>query len=353
MVPPIIGESPEIKNIKTLIGNVAKTGENILIFGETGVGKDLVAQHLYHQSDRVGKPFVKLNCAGLTESLSEIDLSCFDKTAPQKTSQKKTQLFDKISGGILYLDNIDLLSPSHQLGILPFLENNNHSILDLQAPVSVNVCMISSTNRDLENMVKEGKFNERLYFRLSTVQMDIDPLRKRPEDIPLLIEYYQKKYASNKKSRKRITPDSRMMKELCAYRWPGNVRELQNLLKRIMFLEGTVESISDLIGAANIDYHGGNGETTMEMTPKFNKLSDYLKLNESELTTLPYKKAKRKIVDLVEKALISNVLEETGWNRSKASKILDLSYKTLLFKIRDLDIQPSESGENNRVGLPQ
>ena len=122
MVHPIIGESLCIKNIRALISKVAKTGENILISGETGVGKDLVVQNLYHQSNRVGKPFVKLNCAGLTESLSEIDISCFDKKAPKEKSQKKSRLFDKLSGGILYLDNIDLLSPSHQLEILPFLE---------------------------------------------------------------------------------------------------------------------------------------------------------------------------------------------------------------------------------------
>jgi len=342
MVPPIIGESPVIQNIKNIIGKVAKAGENILICGETGVGKDLVAQNLYHQSNRVGKPFVKLNCGGLTESLSEIDISCFDKTAPNEESQKKSRLFDKISGGILYLDNIDLLSPFHQLEILPFLKNDDHTILDLQAPVSVDVCMISSTNQDLEKMVKEGKFNERLYFRLSTVRIDIDPLRERPEDIPLLIDYYHKKYASNNNIQKMIALDRGPMEKLCAYRWPGNVRELQNLLKRIMFLEGEIESISDFIGTAKFDHNSVDDETTKEMMPQSNDFLDYLKLHEFELTTLPYKKAKRKIMDLVEKELISNVLEETAWNRSKANKILDLSYKTLLSKIRDLDIQPSE-----------
>ena len=194
MVPPIIGESLNIQNIKMLIGKVAKTGENILICGETGVGKDLVVQNLYHQSNRVGRPFAKINCAGLTESLFEIDKPSFEQTVTQEASQKKSRLFDKIDGGILYLDNIDLLSPAHQLEILPFLENDDHPILDLKAPVSVDVCIISSTNQDLEKMVKEGKFNERLYFRLSTVRIDIDPLRERPEDIPFLIDYYHKKY---------------------------------------------------------------------------------------------------------------------------------------------------------------
>ncbi len=346
MVPPIIGESLVIQNIKTLIGKVAKTGENILICGETGVGKDLVAQNLYHQSNRVGRPFVKINCAGLTESLFEIDISYFDKTTTKEAPQKKNRLFDKIGGGILYLDNIDLLSPAHQLEILPFLQNDDHPILDLKAPLSVDVCMISSTNQDLEKMVKMGKFNERLYFRLSTVRIDIDPLRERPEDIPFLIDYYHKKYASDNNSQKMIALDRGIMEELCAYHWPGNVRELQNILKRIMILEGTGENISDLIGTAKVGYKSVDDETTKEIISQSNNFLDYFKLHDSELTILPFKKAKKEIVGMVEKELISNVLEKTGWNRSKAIKILDISYKTLLFKIRELKIQPSERWKN-------
>jgi two-component system, NtrC family, response regulator AtoC len=342
MVPPIIGESASIRNIKTLIGKVAKAGENILIYGETGVGKDLVVQNLYHQSNRIGKPFVKINCACFSESFLEFDTSCFEKTENKDASQKKCRLFDKISDGILYLDNIDLLSYSHQLEILPFLEDDDHQILDLQAPVAVDVCIISSTTRDLEDMVNEGKFNERLYFRLSTVRINIDPLRERPEDIPFLIDYYYKQYASNVNNQHVITHDRETVEKLCAYHWPGNVRELQNILKRIMFLEGRAETISKLIETAKIGYKSVGDEATKKMMSQSNTFSNYFKLHESEMTSLPYKKARRKLVDMVEKELISNVLEETGWNRSKASKILDLSYKTLLFKIRELNIQPSE-----------
>ena len=342
MVPPIIGESREIRNIKTLIGKVAKTGENVLICGETGVGKDLVAQSLYQQSNRVGKPFAKLNCAGLTESLFEIDISCFEQTATKEASQKKSRLFDKISGGILYLDNIDLLSPAHQSEILPFMQNDDHPILDLKAPVPVDVCIISSTNQDLEKMVKEGKFNERLYFRLSTVRIDIEPLRERSEDIPFLIDYYLEKYASANNGHKTMTLDRGTIDELCAYHWPGNVRELQNILKRIMLLEDTGKNISDLIGTAKVGYDSVVDDTTKEMMLHSNSFSDYFSMHASELTSLPFKKAKKKIVGMVEKELISNVLEKVGWNRSKANKILDISYKTLLCKIQELDIQPSE-----------
>ena len=345
MLTPIIGESPAVQNIKTLIGKAAKTGENILICGETGVGKDLVVQNLYHQSNRIGKPFVKINCACLAESFLELDISCFDKSATIEESKQKFSLFDKINGGILYLDNIDLLSSFRQLEILPFLENDNHPIIDLQAPLSVDVCMISSTTQDLENMVKEGKFNEPLYFRLSTVRINIDPLRERPEDIPFLIDYYYKQYASNDNNQNMITHDRETLEKLCAYHWPGNVRELQNILKRIMFLEGKEETISKLIDTAKVAYKRVDDETTKEMMSQSNNFLDYFKLHDSDVTKLPYRTARKKLVDMVEKELISNVLEETGWNRSKASKILDLSYKTLLFKIRELNIQPSQRWE--------
>ena len=180
MVSPIIGKSMAIGNIKKLISRVAPTGENIMIFGETGVGKDLVAQSLYHQSRRKGKPFVKINCAGLTESLFETEISCFDQTGSKDTLNKKSGLFERISGGILYFDNIDLLSFSHQSEILHFMQNDDPQILDLKAPVPTNVCVFSSTKQNLEKMVKEGKFNEILYFRLSTVRIDIAPLHDSP-----------------------------------------------------------------------------------------------------------------------------------------------------------------------------
>ena len=132
------------------------------------------------------------------------------------------------------------------------------------------------------------------------------------------------------------------MEELCAYHWPGNVRELQNMLKRIMLLEGTGKNISDLIGIEKNRHAIIEADIPKEMVPHFNSFSDYFSMHASELTSLPLKKARKKIVDLVEKELISNVLEKEGWNRSKANKILDISYKTLLCKIQELNIQPSE-----------
>jgi DNA-binding NtrC family response regulator len=291
----------------------------------------------------VGKPFVKVNCAGLTDSLFETEISCFDPTGTKDASKKKSGLFQKINGGILYLDNIDLLSSAHQSKILPFLQNDEHASLDLKTPIQTDICVFSSTKQNLEKMVKEDKFNPSLYFRLSTVRIDIAPLRDRPEDIPLLIDYYFKKYASAYNGHNTMAlPDNRMIDELCAYHWPGNIRELQNIIKRIIFSEDTAKNISDLIDNSKVGYENFVDKKTKEMNFPPNGISDSFSIPASELAALPLKKARKKIVDLAEKQLISQALEKSRWNRSKANKVLGISYKTLLCKIRELNIEPIE-----------
>jgi len=344
MLPPIIGESRVIENIKTLISKVARSGENALICGETGVGKDLAAQNLYHQSKRVGKPFVKINCGSLTESFFGIKISSFDQNETKKKFSKKNRLLEKINGGILYLDNIDLLSSAHQSEVLSFLQNDNQILLNLKAPVPFDIRIISSAKQDLEKMIRKGKFNESLYFRLSTFRIDIAPLRERPKDIPLLVDYYCKIYASGYDVLKMRTLLNRgASDELCAYYWPGNVRELQSLVKRFIFLQDTITDISDLLGISNVGYKkiDDGDESTKEMTRHTNAFSDYFKKHASELTSLPLRAAKKKITDMAEKELISHALERAEWNRSMANKILGISYKTLLSKIERLNIQPS------------
>ena len=338
----IIGKSQAIRKIKSQIDSLAKTEENILICGETGVGKDLVAQRLYLQSNRVGKPFVKLNCAGIAESISGIRIPRFEQTGSKEDSKEDGQLFKKINGGTLYLDNIDLLSDENQLEILSFLPNDSHKIIDLKAPVPSDARIISSTNQELEKLVSMGKFSERLYYRLSTVKIEIEPLRKRPEDIPLLIDYYINEYAYGDNGHRLTALDNKTIDKLCAYQWPGNVRELQNILKRIILVDGEEGNVSDLIGTQKNRHAIIEDDMLKEIVPNPDSFSDYFKSNAPELTKLPLKKARKQIVDMAEKQLISNVLEKTGWNRSKANKILDISYKTLLTKIKELNIQPSE-----------
>ena len=261
--------------------------------------------------------------------------------------KKRTSLFEKVDGGILYLDNIDQLSSAHQSEILPFLQDDYHSIPDLNTPSQSNICMISSAKQGFEKMVNAGKFSQSLYFRLSTVQIDIAPLRDRPEDIPLLINYYFKKYASAYKGQDMMAAlDKKAIDELCDYHWPGNVRELQNIIKRIIFSQDMDKNISDLIGVSKVDSISVDTEIPEDMIPHPKRRSDYFSVDTSELSSLPFKKARKKIMNMAEKELISNVLEKTGWNRSRANKMLGISYKTLLSKIQELNINPPEQKED-------
>jgi len=342
MFSPIIGKSQAIRKIRSQINTLAKVEDNILICGETGVGKDLVAQSLYHQSNRLGMPFVKLNCAGIAESISEIDISRFEQASSKVESKKDGRLLKNISGGTLYLDNIDFLSPANQLEILQFLHNNHDQILDLKATFSLDVRIISSTNKDLETLVKNGKFSKRLYYRLSSVKIEVEPLRERREDIPLLIDYYINKYASGINGQGPMVLSKKTIDRFCAHHWPGNIRELQNVLKRIILVDGEEGNVSDLIGMQKNRHSINEADMPEKIVRDPDSFSDYFKFHAPELTKMPLREARKKIVDMVEKQLISNVLEKTGWNRSKAKKILDVNYKTLLTKIKELNIQPPE-----------
>ena len=204
----------------------------------------------------------------------------------------------------------------------------------------------SSTNQDLETLVKKGKFSQRLYYRLSTIKIDIESLRERPEDIPLLIDYYFKQYAAGDNDLYMISLDKKAIDKLCAHHWPGNVRELQNVLKRISLLERQGEKASALNFIKQNHHAIMEADKTKEVMPHSNRFFDFFRMHDSELKSMPLKKARKRIVDMAEKELITNVLENTAWNRSKANKILDISYKTLLCKIKELNIQPSKQWRN-------
>ena len=218
--------------------------------------------------------------------------------------------------------------------------------LGSEIAVSTDTWVIAATNHELENDMQNGEFSEDLYYCLSTIKIYIEPLRKRPEDIPFLIDHYIKEYAAQFDGKKLVEPSSATIDRLGAYHWPGNVRELQNILKRLMILGEDEETINDLLKAP------GKQDRLADIQAAITKPSipiDLLGLNDdsaANLSSLSLKKIRKKALDRVEKEVISYVLEKTGWNRSKATKILNISYKTLLYKIKDLGITPpSDAGE--------
>jgi len=336
----IIGVSQNICRIRDLIDQVADTGLNTIIYGDTGVGKELVVQSLYQKSNRIGKPFVKVNCAALPDSLLESEMFGYEQGAFTGAERRKRGKFEQAHGGVLFLDEIGDMSLRLQSKLLHVLQGGDFTPLGSEKTVKTDTWVIAATNHDLEKDMHNGDFREDLYYRLSTIKIYIEPLRNRPEDIPHLIDYYIQEYTDQFDGKKLVYPSQIAIDKLSTYHWPGNVRELQNVLKRIMILGEAEENIDDLLSSAGSLENNAGARTT---GAKSSIPIDLLGLNggnAANLTSLSLKKIRKKALDRVEKEVISYVLEKTGWNRSKATKILNISYKTLLYKIKDLNIIP-------------
>ena len=340
MKPTIIGVSNNIRRIKELIGQVADTGLNTVVYGETGVGKELVVQSLYQKSNRVGKPFVKVNCAALPDTLLESEMFGYEQGAFTGAERRKRGKFEQANGGLLFLDEIGDMSLPLQAKLLHVLQGGDFSPLGSEKNVKMGAWIITATNRELEGDMVNGKFREDLYYRLSTIKIHIEPLRSRPEDIPLLIDHYVKTYTVQFDGKQLLTPSKKTIEKLTTYHWPGNVRELQNVLKRFMILGSSEDSLDDMLIGNDTRSRAPNLPASAGQLLNSADLLEFDTNDLADLSSLSLKKIKKKAIVRVEKEVISYVLEKTGWNRSKATKILNISYKTLLYKIKNLEIEP-------------
>jgi two-component system response regulator AtoC len=333
----LIGVSENIRRIRELIDRVASTGLNTVVYGETGVGKELAVQSLYQKSDRAGKPFVKVNCAALPDTLLESEMFGYEQGAFTGADRRRRGKFEQAHGGVLFLDEIGDMSLPLQSKLLHVLQGGDFTPLGSEKAVKTSAWVIAATNHDLEKDIVAGKFREDLYYRLSAIKIYIEPLRNRPDDIPLLIQYYIEQYKAQFAGKALRIPLAAVIQRLCAYRWPGNVRELQNVLKRIMILGDGEEGLNGLPAAALPPAAAPNPAGLGQALVPEGALDPY---DLNDLSTLSLKKVRKRAMDKVEKEVIAYVLGKTGWNRSKATKILKISYKTLLYKIKDLGIEP-------------
>ncbi len=334
-----IGVSQNIQRIKALIDRIADTGLNTIIYGETGVGKELIVQCLYQKSNRVGKPFVKVNCAALPDTLLESEMFGYEQGAFTGAERRKRGKFEQAHSGVLFLDEIGDMSLPLQSKLLHVLQGGDFTPLGSEKAVTTDAWVIAATNHELEHDMQNGKFREDLYYRLSTIKIYIEPLRNRPEDIPHLIEHYIKEYSKMFGDKKLQFPDQRTLTKMSTYHWPGNVRELQNVLKRIMILGEGEETVDDLLNTGAPQQRGPEFQTAGAKPSIPVDLWGPDGDKAPNLASLSLKKVRKKALDRVEREVISYVLEKTGWNRSKAAKILNISYKTLLYKIKDLGIE--------------
>jgi transcriptional regulator with GAF, ATPase, and Fis domain len=335
----LVGVSQNIRRIRELIEQIAETGFNVIVCGETGVGKELVVSNLYQRSNRLGKPFIKVNCAALPDTLLESEMFGYERGAFTGAITTRRGKFEQANGGVLFLDEIGDMSLPLQSKLLHVLQGGDFTPLGSEKPIQTDVWVIAATNRDLERDVERGHFRDDLYYRLSTIRISVAPLRSRPEDIPLLIDYYIKKYAQqfNGTHSSLLSPEA--LAKMAAYPWPGNVRELQNVLQRMIVLGEREQALDGMLTAAAVS-------TAATRSPARGSGSSHLISalaaggGEVDLSDFALKKIRKKATNQVERELISFVLIKTGWNRSKASRILRVSYKTLLQKIEELAITP-------------
>jgi two-component system response regulator AtoC len=295
----IIAKSPNMLKIIELIKTVAPTNATVLITGETGTGKEVVARAIHHQSNRRNKAFIATSCAALPESLLESELFGHEKGSFTGAVERKKGKFEAADKGTLFLDEIGEINANTQIHLLRALEDKKITRIGSNEEISVDVRVITATNKNLRNMVLQENFREDLYYRLKVVTINLPPLKERKEDILPLAEHFLKKYASEN-SKDVINLSSGVIEFMLNYSWPGNVRELENMIEH-----GVILSKGSAITMAELP------QDIIHPAP-----------------------AKEKTIEAITKRHILNVLEETNGNISKAANILGIRRMTLYNKLK-------------------
>jgi transcriptional regulator with PAS, ATPase and Fis domain len=304
----IIGESPPMREIFELLALAAPTDATVLLLGETGTGKELIAWAIHQNSQRRGGAFVVVNCAAIPENLLESDLFGHEKGAFTGAVNRKIGRFALAHGGTIFLDEIGEMPISIQAKILRVLQSKEFEPVGSHRTQKVDVRIIAATNRSLADEVREGRFREDLFYRLNVVTLTLPPLRQRPEDIPILAYYFFETY-TRKNARDIHEIDPAALNLLRTYKWPGNIRELENIMERaVIFCTGktlTAEYLPDMVRAKRLPAEPADG---------FNQ-------HEPSLMEL-------------ERELIFRTLEKVGNNRQQAAQVLGISRDELDFKLR-------------------
>ena len=309
-----IGESVPIRRVKELVSRIAQTNSSVLITGESGTGKEVVARSIHEQSPVSSGPFVAINIGGVPENLLESELFGYEKGAFTGAVSRKSGMFELANGGTLFLDEIGDMPLSLQVKILRVLQERSITRLGGTEPMPINARIVCATNKELESMVREGKFREDLFFRLNVVRIHIPPLRERKEDIPLLVTWMLTKLNTNMgRHFSGLTPEA--MEKLKNYNFYGNIRELENILER-----AAIFSDGDLITAENIELRGD------VLRP--DQQAKVAHLDEDENLSLKD----------IEKQAIEKALRRWEGNRTKAANELGITRRTLITKIAEYDL---------------
>jgi DNA-binding NtrC family response regulator len=308
-LPTIVGNSGAVKDVLSVIARVAASDSPVLIQGESGTGKELIARTIHLRSPRAGRPFVSINCGALPDTLLETELFGHRKGAFSGAVTSRVGLFEAANGGTLFLDEIGEMSPAMQVRLLRTLDSGEVRRVGEERAFHVDVRIVGATAKDLTREATDGRFRWDLFYRVSTVVLEVPALRQRREDIPLLIQHF----LSPARSGKALAFSRDAMERLVAYEWPGNIRELRNLVERLQILhEGSEVRGTDL-----------PAELRRSREP-----ADVVEEREPALVPLAH----------IERRHVERVLAATGWNKARAARVLEVDVKTLNKKIRDFNL---------------
>ncbi len=329
----IIGQCEKMQLVLKRIGQIAeldigKGGEalTVLITGETGTGKELVARAIHYASRRAQGPFIEVNCTAIPTNLLEVELFGYEKGAFTDAKTSKMGLFEAADQGTLFLDEIGDLDQSLQGKLLKAIEEKVVRRIGGLRDRQIDVRILAATNKDLDKALREGSFRRDLYYRLKVLTIDLPPLRERGEDILLLAQYFLKKFSARyNKSMKKLS--ERTLKVLTTYPWPGNVRELSHVLERAVLLVDSEEIQPEHLGLGSLS--------------QVKNLAAQINLEEEPVINFPPGGI---ILDQLERQIILQALKHTNWNRVQAARLLGLTRDTLRYRMEKFGITPPESG---------
>ncbi len=312
--------SAKMQEIDAIIKQVADTDVTILVHGESGVGKEIVAKKIHLLSKRTDAPYVKVNCAALPHELLESELFGYEKGAFTGATRPKPGKFELAEKGTMFLDEIGEMNLATQAKLLQVLQDGEFSRLGGTQNIRSDARIIAATNQNLETMTEEQRFREDLYYRLNVINIHVPPLRERKDELPIFCDYFTKKFARQFNKKVSRLPET-LIDAFMRHDWPGNVRELENMIKRYVVLRDEKIIYNELAAASQLP-------TQKEINLDF---SDLLKEN----GPISLKEIDKKVAQLAEKVMISKVLQHTRGNKRKAAEALDISYKALLYKIKE------------------
>ncbi len=312
----IVAQSRKMRHVLETAAQVSRRDSTVLLTGETGTGKELLAKAIHQNSLRAGRPFITVNCGALPETLAESELFGHRKGSFTGATADKAGKFEAANEGTIFLDEVGELPLALQVKLLRVIQEREIDKIGNPQPIKVNVRIVAATNRNLKNRVEDGEFRDDLYYRLSVVTIELPPLRERREDIPFLVQHFLETFR-----RRYNLPDLRLSDEtserLTQYSWPGNVRELENVVERLVVL-----------GKANLI--------------REDDLPAEIRQTQSQVAAIGLKLPDDGIdLEAVEKELLLRALEKHGWNQTQAAKYLNISRKTLIYRMEKFGLQPS------------